>query len=131
MAAAVCSHSGSGIVNPFDNHGDAGHFIASHAPLVGSAGFVGYSVKAADGSGTTLCLRLLASNPYMAPFSSNMALAAILTSDDPVDQGDYDTLYKKSDQTSDQHQFSGKTVKVRAAIGTADEATATYTIIFE
>jgi len=117
--------SGPTSVKPSDK-GHAGHIISSSAPFVGSAGIVGYSITSP--SGTTIYIRLLASNPLMS-FRSNWACVSISHAEDCINQDTYNTHYYNEPQSASL-SFEGKTLKLTATIGGARKATAAYVFTY-
>lgn len=117
--------SGPTSIKPFDK-GDAGHIISSKSPFVGSAGIVGYSITSPNG--TTIYIRLLASNPYLS-FRSNWACVSISRAEDCINQDTYNTHYSNEPQSASL-SFEGKTLNLTANIGQADKATATYVFTY-
>ena len=94
-------------IKPFDK-GDAGHITSSKSPFVGTAGIVGYSITSP--SGTTIYIRLLASNPYLS-FRSNWACVSISRAEDCINQDTYNTHYYNKSQSASL-SFEGKTLNV-------------------
>ena len=94
-------------VKPFQHDGNAGHVLSSKSPFTGSAGIIGYTVQ---GSSSIRYIRLLGSNPYLS-VRGNWACVRIRTSDEAIDQDNYNDLYYAGTQ-SDSCSFEGKTLKV-------------------
>ncbi|KAH7386396.1 hypothetical protein BKA64DRAFT_142709 [Cadophora sp. MPI-SDFR-AT-0126] len=117
--------SGPTSVKPSDQ-GHAGHIISSSAPFVGSAGMVGYSITGPGG--TTIYIRLLASNPYMS-VRGNWACVSLSHAEGSINQDTYNAHYYNEPQSASL-SFEGKTLKLTATIGGATKATATYVLSY-
>ncbi|KAF2799550.1 hypothetical protein K505DRAFT_370866 [Melanomma pulvis-pyrius CBS 109.77] len=117
--------SGPTSIKPFEK-GDAGHVISSKAPFVGSAGIVGYSITSPKG--TTIHIRLLASNPFMS-FRSNWACVSMYHAGGCIDQDAYNNHYYNEPQSASL-AFEGKTLNLTSNIGHADRATATFVLTY-